>query len=328
MDTANLSQVEFLKGPSALMTGLDAIGGSVNYVSRQPTSGPIRSELDLSVDSLGTVRSHYGSGGSTTLPGLDYRFDVIGSHLEGFADDTDRNLSDVAGQLNYRINSDLKVFGAVEYKKDDGHAYWGTPVVPTSFAGSHAISGVVKGTATCTFDDPGTHDCPPIGPVTIDDRTLKNNYNVRDNSTGAEDLWLRTGLEWTPASNLTVKNQTYYYQAKRHWLDSETYAFNSVTNTIDRDRFFVGHDQHLVGNNTDVVWDSYVFGMDNRTAAQLQLSRNKQVFSQFAGTDFRVDTVNVVNPDPGVFGVNEPDVVHKQLDTAAVSVEDRLKLTS
>ena len=65
MDTANLDQVEFLKGPSALMSGIMAIGGSVNYVSKQPTAGPIQNELDLSLDSLGTVRSHYGSGGST-----------------------------------------------------------------------------------------------------------------------------------------------------------------------------------------------------------------------------------------------------------------------
>ena len=38
MDTANLDRVEFLKGPSSLMSGLDAIGGSVNYVTEQPTS--------------------------------------------------------------------------------------------------------------------------------------------------------------------------------------------------------------------------------------------------------------------------------------------------
>jgi len=36
MDTANLGQVEFLKGPSSLMSGLNAIGGSVNYVARIP----------------------------------------------------------------------------------------------------------------------------------------------------------------------------------------------------------------------------------------------------------------------------------------------------
>src|SRR4029077_12125023 len=132
MDTANLSQDEFLQAPSSLMTGLNAIGGSVNYVSRQPTSGPIRSEFDLSLDSLGTARTHYGSGGSTTVKGLDYRFDVIGSHLEGFIDDVDRNLTDVAGQLNYRVNDAFKVFGAVEYKRDQGPPSWGTPVGPPS----------------------------------------------------------------------------------------------------------------------------------------------------------------------------------------------------
>jgi iron complex outermembrane receptor protein len=194
-------------------------------------------------------------------------------------------------------------------------------MVPTAFAGAHAIGGVVSGTAVSTFDG------SIIGPVTIDSRTLKTNYNVRDNSTGAEELWLRNGVEWAPSNDLTVKNQTYYYQAKRHWLDSETYAFNTTTNaTIDRDRFFVGHDQHLVGNNTDVVYNSYLFGMENRTAAQLQLSRNKLIFSQFAG-GFPEDTVDVVNPDRGTFGVLEPDTINKRLDTAALSVEDRLKPT-
>src|SRR6266851_2058205 len=79
MHTANLAQVEFLKGPSSLMSGLNAIGGSVNYVSRQPTAGPIRNELDLSLDSFGSPLAHFGSGGSTTVPGLDYRFDATGS---------------------------------------------------------------------------------------------------------------------------------------------------------------------------------------------------------------------------------------------------------
>ena len=55
MGTANLEQVEFLKGPSSLMTGLNAIGGSVNYVSRQPTGGPMQSEADVSFDSFGSV---------------------------------------------------------------------------------------------------------------------------------------------------------------------------------------------------------------------------------------------------------------------------------
>jgi iron complex outermembrane receptor protein len=86
MGTANLGQVEFLKGPSSLMTGLNAIGGTVNYVSRQPTSGPVQNEADVSVDSFGSVLTHYGSGGNTGVKGLDYRFDLAGSQLNSFID--------------------------------------------------------------------------------------------------------------------------------------------------------------------------------------------------------------------------------------------------
>jgi iron complex outermembrane receptor protein len=321
MDTANLSQVEFLKGPSSLMTGLNAIGGSVNYVSRQPTSGPVRNELDLSYDSLGTLRSHFGSGGNTGVQGLDYRFDAIGSRVNGFIDDTFRDLSSFSGQLNYRASETFKTFVAAEYKQDSGRAYWGTPVVPTTFAGPFGKSGVVSGTAISTFDG------SLIAPLTFDTRTRKTNYNVLDNSTGAHELWLRAGFEWMVADNVTLKNQTYAYQAKRHWLDSETYAFNTTTgNTIDRDRFFVGHNQHVYGNNTDLSWDSRFAGMDNRFAAQLQASTNRLTFTQHAG-GFPEDTVDVINPARGIYGIFEPDTINKQLDIVALSFEDRLKVT-
>jgi iron complex outermembrane recepter protein len=151
MDTANLDQVEFLKGPSALMSGMMAIGGAVNYVSRQPTTGPIQNELDLSVDSLGSVRSHYGSGGSAPVQGFDYRVDITESKINSFVDGDFRDLSDLSAQLNYRVSDTFKTFAAVEYKNDSGHAYWGTPLVPTSFAGSNAVNGVVSGNAFSTF---------------------------------------------------------------------------------------------------------------------------------------------------------------------------------
>ncbi|HTP92187.1 MAG TPA: TonB-dependent receptor plug domain-containing protein, partial [Xanthobacteraceae bacterium] len=272
MDTSNLAKVEFLKGPSSLMTGLNAVGGAVNYVSRQPTTGPIRSEADFAVDSYGSIRSHYGSGGSTPVQGLDYRFDVLASKLDSFIEGDFRDLTGLATQLNYRAANNFMVFGAVDYKKDSGHAYWGTPLVPMSFAGPYAKSGVVSGSAISKFD--GTTVIGP--PLTIDSRTLTINYNVADNATGAQELWLRSGFEWAPLNNVNVKDQLYYYQAKRNWIDSETYAFDTGTviapNMIDRDRFFVDHNQKVTGNNADLTWDSQVFGMENRLAAQLQLS--------------------------------------------------------
>ncbi|HUD88525.1 MAG TPA: TonB-dependent receptor [Xanthobacteraceae bacterium] len=330
MDTANLDQVEFLKGPSALMSGMMAIGGSVNYVSRQPTTGPVQNEVDLSVDSLGTFRSHFGSGGSTTMEGLDYRFDATASNVNSFVEGDYRDLTDLATQFNYRVNNNLMTFVAIDYKKDSGHAYWGTPIVPTSFAGANAVSGVVTGAMINTFTGAA------IGPVTIDSQTLTTNYNVADNATGAQELWLRSGAEWTPLNNVTVKDQVYYYQAKRNWLDSETYAFDDGSqpsslgiNVIDRDRFFVDHNQHVVGNNIDFLWDSRLFGMDNRLAAQLQVSGDWITFTQEGDpSDYPYDDVSVIDPAQGVYGPQFPDVFNKQLDNVAVAVEDRLKITS
>src|SRR5581483_84147 len=233
MDTANLVRVEFLKGPSAIMSGLAAVGGSVNYVNRQPVTGPIRNALDTSFDSLGTYRTHFGSGGSLpVVTGLDYRFDLTQSKLNSFIDGDFQNVTNVSTQLNYRANDAFKVFGAVEYKYDEGHAYWGTPLTPVAFSGPFSKGGVVTGFATNTFDG------SLLGPLTVDSRTLKTNYNVADNSVGARQLWLRGGFEWALTDNVTLKNQAYDYNARRHWYDSETYAFDVATNMIDRDRFF------------------------------------------------------------------------------------------
>jgi iron complex outermembrane recepter protein len=321
MDTSNLDRVEFLKGPSALMSGFNAIGGSVNYVSRQPTTGPIKSELDTSIDSLGTYRLHYGSGGSTLIDGLDYRFDVGQSKLNSFISGDYQNLTNISTQLNYRVNDAFKVFAAVEYKHDDGHAYWGTPLVPIAFSGPFARTGVVSGSATNTFD--GTI----LGPLAVDSRTLTTNYNVADNSVGAQQLWLRGGFEWNPVSGVTIKNQVYDYSAQRHWFDSETYAFDLATNTIDRDRFFVTHNQHVTGDNTDLAWNTSILGMENRFATQLQVSRNRITFAQEGNPNtFPADTVMVVDPVQGLYGVPMPNIRNSLLDTVAFAAEDRLKL--
>ena len=330
MGTTNLEQVEFLKGPSALMSGMNAIGGTVNYVSRQPTTGPVQNEVDASFDSLGSIVTHYGSGGSTPVKGLDYRFDMAGSRLNSFIAGDFRDLTDLSGQLNYHATSNVMVFGAIEYKKDSGHAYWGTPLVPSSFAGPNAVNGVVSGNAFSTFS--GNN----LGPVTIDSRTLTTNYNVADNATGAQELWLRSGVEWTPLSNVTIKNQVYNWRAKANWIDSETYAFDDgaefQANTIDRDRFFVTHDQNLIGDNADLTWDSRILGFDNRFAAQLQASKNRITFVEQgfdpSGYPFPADNVSVVDPVQGVYGPELSNTRNSRLTDIAASFEDRLKVTS
>ncbi|WP_426413053.1 TonB-dependent receptor [Bradyrhizobium ganzhouense] len=319
MDTANLEAVEILKGPASLISGEGAAGGAINLVTRQPHTGPIQNEADFSYDSLNSFRAHYGSGGSTNVQGLDYRFDVSRSTLNGFADDTNTKTLDVSGQLNYRISDSLKVWGAIEYREDRGKAYWGAPLVPVAFSGSHATAGIVSGTYVSNFN--GTN----LGPITIDDRTFNTNYNVLDNRNVAQEVWLRGGFELKLAPDLTLKSQAYAYGAERSWFNNEVEAFNTATNTVDRSRFYVAHSQRLVGNITDLTWDANIAGFDNRLVTTL--SSSYLDFVRPGAANFPGDSVDLVDPNRGFYGLLTTKQQTARIDNEALSFEDRLKLT-
>ena len=62
-----------------------------------------------------------------------------------FIDDTYSKLSNVSGQLNYRVTDNFKIWGAVEYKQDKDRFYWGTPLVPANAPGIVPTNGIVSG---------------------------------------------------------------------------------------------------------------------------------------------------------------------------------------
>lgn len=316
MDTANLETVEFLKGPASLISGEGAAGGAINFVTKQPHTGPIRNEAHFSWDSLNSFRAHYGSGGSTNVQGLDYRFDISRSSLNGFADDTNTKTLDVSGQLNYRISDSLKIWGAIEYREDRGKAYWGVPLVPIAYSGSHATSGIVSGNYFNRTD---------LGAVTIDDRTFNTNYNVLDNRNVAQEVWLRGGFELKLAPDLTLKSQAYGYGAERTWFNNEIEAFDSTRNDVYRERFYVAHSQCLVGNITDLVWDTNIAGFDNRLVTTL--SSSYLDFVRPGAANFPFDNVPLVDPPRGYYGMLTTKQQTARIDNEALSFEDRLKLT-
>lgn len=323
MDTGNLDRIEILKGPASLMSGEGATGGAVNYVTKAPHTGPIRNEAFVSFDSLKGYRAGFGSGGSTTVKGLDYRFDVTRANNIGFIDDTDTKILNISGQLNYRVTNNVMVWGAVESKRDINRFYWGTPLVPAAFSGANATSGIVSGLWTQYYPNGHTG---PLSPVTIDGRTLKTNYNVLNNDSGAKELWLRGGFDWDLNNAIKLKNQTYHYRARRYWFNSEISAFDDTgTQQVYRERLSVDHDQKLTGNVTDLIWNGNIAGMDNRFAATFDIRRLQ--FDVVQDDNFTSDFVNLVNPDRGLYGFQQTKPFFTRLDTISVAVEDRLKIT-
>jgi iron complex outermembrane recepter protein len=327
MSTWMFDQVEFLKGASALESGQGSIGGSVNYVSKQPISGPVQNQAFVSVDSLHSIRSGYDSTGSAPIAGLDYRFTIALDHANSFIDDDHKDIANLATRFNYQNSDVFKSWIAFEYYKDTGQAYFGTPLVPVSAPGIVPTSGIVTGVQNANFGNGN------LGPVTIDARTLTTNYNVLDNVNNATQYWLRGGYEWELAPGVTFKNQSYGYLANRTFQNAESYNFDPTTGDIVRDRFFVSHNQQLVGDIANLTWDNKIFGMDNRFAAELAASHNRIVFKESTTTNVGAtptDHVSLVNPSRGTFGspgVQPTQIQVSAFDTVSESFEDRLKIT-
>lgn len=317
MDTANLERVEILKGPASVLYGEGAIGGAINYVTKKPHHGAIENQAYFSLGSWDTTRAGFGSGGSSGVEGLDYRFDLVRSGSAGYVDNTDSELWHLSTAFDYQASSALKLTAAFEYKQDSQSAYWGTPLVSQAFAGSHAISGIVSGSKNGFA-------------ATIDDRTRRENYNVGDNDMSAEEYWLRLGAEWQLNGQVLLKDQFYYYAAHRNWLNSETYTFNSATNRIDRDRFFVAHDQDLIGNRVELHLEHELAAMPNKIMVGLDMS---QLDFDRPGTDFSVagsavgDSVSVLDPVAGTFGGLAKARQSANIANLALLLEDRLKIT-
>ena len=113
MDTGNLQRIEVLKGPDSLISGVGGIGGTVNYVTKMPHTGKVENETFATYDSWHGYRYGFGSGGSTPIKGLDYRFDVTRSNNVSFIDDTYSKLLGLSGRLNYRPTADVMFWAAV-----------------------------------------------------------------------------------------------------------------------------------------------------------------------------------------------------------------------
>jgi iron complex outermembrane recepter protein len=319
--TFSFDHIEFLKGASAIESGVGAIGGSVNYVTKQPFSGPVQNETFVSVDSFRSVRSGFDSGGSTPIAGLDYRVTASFDKLNGFIDDTHKDVSTFTSRLNYQNSDYLRTWVAFEYYNDQGNQYWGTPLTPTSFSGPFSVSGVVSGSRS-PLSGGGF-----VGPVTIDSRTLTTNYNTLDNHDDARQYWGRTGFDLEITPNLLLKEQAYLYKAQRTFFDDEFYSFSSATNMVDRNPFYVSHDQRLIGDVTDLTWNSSFFGMPNKMTAEVAASRNFLRFSQQANFTSTTNTVSLVDPARGFFGPLVTQEFTTQLDWVSQSVEERLKIT-
>lgn len=309
-DTWNLDRVEILKGPASVLYGEGAVAGAINFVTKRPVRELEGTEAFLSYGSFNTTRAAVGSGGRLGTDKLHYRVDLSYQNSDNFMgvqrtpytywNWTSAVLYDVTSRLSLEVSFDLSF--------DRSKPYFGTPLVPSSFA-TQGVNGVVS-----TLDG-----------RTVDARMLRQNYNTQDSDMSALTTWTKFKTTWKPIEVIEVRNQAYYYTAKRDWQNAETYTFNVGTQLIDRDRFSVAHDQNIIGDRLEVQINQPIASLKNRFVTGLDFSHldfTRPSFFSGAG-----GSVDPFAPVAGLFGLGSTATQKSQVTTIAVFAEDQVNLT-
>ena len=306
-NTFNIESIDVLKGPASVLYGQGAVGGAVNMVNKSPT---FRDDTIQALASYATFDTlSVGVGGNRILSeAVAARLDASYHRTSGYVDDAGSNSFNVTGAVAFKPRPNLSVELSVDYLRDNLSTYYGTPLVPTAFA-TDPIEGILSGG----------------NGLVVDDRLRFKNYNVEDNRAKSWQVWPRLVVNWSPSDSLTLTNTAYAFHAEREWVNAENFVFNPATNLIDRDRFFVFHNQDLVGDQFSAALTHSLLGMDNKLVAGLDYSHLDFIRSRGFPDG---DSVDPLNPDHGLFGPIVPRVSPTRWDQAALFAEDVLSLTS
>jgi iron complex outermembrane recepter protein len=318
-DSWNYERIEVLKGPSSVLFGEGGIGGSVNFVPKQPERNARGAEALLSYGSYGTLRAGVGVGGAIGEASA-YRLDFSHNQSKGWIDRTGQKLDHLTGAVSLGLAPSLKLDLSADYMRDDIESYWGTPLVPASFAA-----------------EPTDVVSDSTGRV-IDRRLARTNYNVSDGLMKSDSLWLRAKLAWQITPQWKLRNELGFYDADRHWRNAESLSFVSP-DRMNRDQVDIAHDHQVWSNRIDLSHNGALGGMKNRFLVGAEYTStdfaSQRRFSDGSASTNAALQVAAVNPAVGVFnpspalatGAGNRTGITADITTTALFVEDALELS-
>ena len=306
-NTFNLASVDVLKGPGSVLYGQGSIAGTVNVISKKPTLSGNSFDAVASYGSFAT--SQAGIGGNFVLSDtLALRADLSRTASHGYVEGARSDSVNGTVALLWKPNPRFDLELSLDYLTDHPSNYYGTPLVPAAFASS-PLNGVVQ-----TADG-----------STLDSRMRYVNYNVGDYQIASTQYMPRASLHWKVSDDITISNDAYYFYADRKWKNAETYSFNPATSLIDRDRFFVFHEQHLSGDQLSASFKAPVAGLANRFVIGIDYSKLNFVRTRGFPDG---DSVDPFHPVAGSFGPLVGWRSPTRWTDSAVFLEDGLDVTS
>lgn len=304
VDSWIYDQVEAIGGPSTFMFGAGAVGGSINYLTKQANRDGDLTEFKAGYGSYQSTQ--LAAGANRRLGDSHYlRLDVNRNSMDGWSDDSKREAWQLAGSWLWDLTPTLSHTLAVEYQNERvDRPYWGTPLLR-----------------------------PVAGRIAIDDDTRFKNYNAHDGRYEQTVRWARSIVEYKAADSLRLRNTFYHYDALRDYQNVETYAFNATNTAVTRSNALLQrHDQDLNGNRVEFNWDSSLGSLPSAWAGGFDYSVNKQtrfplsVAGPFGTVDpYSFSTAGFFSL-PGVSATYTPDRSNK-VTTLALFLENRTRFT-
>lgn len=226
VDSWIYERVEAIGGASGFMYGAGAVGGVINYLTKQ-------ADRD---DDLAQFYGVFGSPRSATLaagfnkslthedePGVRHyaRVDLSRSSSAGSADGEKRRALTAALSLLTDVSAHLSHTLAYEYQHEHvDRPYWGTPLLN-----------------------------PVSGSGRIDPDNRFRNYNARDGVYAQTVEWLRSVSDYRWSARTSFRNTFYHYHALRDFRNVEAYRYNADNTRVLRSSALLQrHAQQLSGN--------------------------------------------------------------------------------
>jgi iron complex outermembrane receptor protein len=335
-NSENLESVEILKGPASVLYGQGAVGGAINTITKSPVFGPTSVDGLLSYGSFNTIDLAAGFG-TQINDQLAVRADFSRNSTDGYVHNNGSDALDFTGSLLWKAReANLTVRLGFDYTSDNLAPSYGTPLVPGSFA-TDPLTGVLSSTDGRTLDA----------------RMRYNNYDAANATLFSSTYTPTATITWHATDALTLESQTFYSYAMRHWNDAEQYHFTVPgdgttgftdgagqiipAGVITRDRFFVDHQEHELGEVATATYESDLFGLPNKVTAGIDYTHInfvRRTFFDDGGTsaDGSQDYVNALNPSQGSIGPYVGEYAYQAhpttLDSTTFIAEDALDLTS
>ena len=273
-----IESVEVLKGPSSMLYGTEAVGGTVNLVRKKPVATP-NYELVARGGRWGYAGAEFGATGPLTKSqNLLYRIDFGYNRADGFRDAGWRR-SNISPAIHWRATSkdQLNFYAILTFDNYDGD-----PGIP-----------LLRG---------------PNEPNPYRSTIFPNIALTRSFRTPADFQKTRDGIPqmfWTHSFSDTwrLRNAFSYRVFNDQYLVTETLSNDPVKtpDLIDRELFYFFHHRRPLLNQTDIV-GSVKKGWEHQLVAGYEFANyDNTTYRSRATVGIPVPSVSLANPQPDRF---------------------------